>query len=60
MSRETETTITLTLPELRDLLLILENCQSEGWCYGRRDYWAKHLEKLLTETDKAIKYLEDQ
>jgi hypothetical protein len=60
MSKETETTITLTLPELHDLWIILENCRREGWCYGRRDYWTKHLGKLLAETNKAIKYLEEK
>lgn len=60
MSRETETTIRLTLPELKDLRLILETCRREGWYYGRRDYWTKHLGKLLAETNKEIKYLEEQ
>ena len=59
MSRETETTITLTLPELKDLCLILETCRRDWYC-GRRDYWTKHLGKLLSETNKAIKYLEER
>lgn len=60
MSKDKETTITLTLPELKDLRLILETCRCDGWYYGRRDYWTKHLGKLLAETNKAIEYLEEQ
>lgn len=60
MSRETETTITLTLPELKDLWFILQACKLDGWYYGHRDYCTKQLGKLLAETNKAIKYLEEQ
>lgn len=60
MSKETKTTITLTLPELNALWTILVECKREGWYCGRRDYWAKYLGKLLAETNKAIEYLEEQ
>lgn len=56
--RENETTITLTKAELNDLWLILQNCKRDGWCYGRRDYWEKHLYKMIGEVNKAIDYLE--
>ena len=58
MARETETTIILTKPELEDLRIILEDCKREGWYYGRRDYWTKHLGKICAEVNKAIDYLE--
>lgn len=60
MARETKTTIELTEAELIDLSIILKTCQREGWCYGRRDYWAKHLKKIYAEVELALNYLENQ
>lgn len=60
MSKETERDITLTLPELRDLSCILEIAERAGDYYGRKDYWDKHFNKIREQTEKAIKYLEEQ
>ena len=60
MTRETKTTIELTESELIDLSIILKKCQEEGWCYGRRDYWTKHLKKICAEVELALDYLENQ
>lgn len=47
--------IELTQPELRVLLLILENCLYEGWYFGRKDHWIKNLHKVI-EKVKFAKY----
>lgn len=60
MSKETETTIRLTLPELKDLRLVLEAWENEGFYFGRKDYFYKHMYKIINEVEKEIKYLEEQ
>lgn len=60
MSKETEWNIKLTLPEFKDLLIILNDVENEGFYYGRKDYWDKHLKKIKEEVTKAIEYLQKQ
>lgn len=43
----------LTRAELEDLLIILKDCQRDGWHYGRKDYWDKHLKHIISEATNA-------
>lgn len=60
MSKDIDTTIRLTLPELKDLRLVLEAWESEGFYFGRKDYFYKHMYKIINEVEKEINYLEEQ
>ena len=60
MSKEKDTTIKLTLPELHDLRLLLCNWEQRGFFYGRRDYFYKHINKVIKEVNNATEYLERQ
>ena len=44
----------LTIPETMDLLCIVSNCKSQGWYYGRKDYWVKHLDKIESTLIKQV------
>lgn len=44
----------LTIPETMDLLCLISNCKSQGWYYGRKDYWDKHLDKIQSTLIKQV------
>lgn len=46
--------VLLTRSELQDLKIILEECKREGWHYGRKDYWDKHLNSMLWEVTNCF------
>lgn len=46
--------VELTRPELEDLLTILEECKREGWHYGRKDYWDRHLWNITVRVKYAL------
>lgn len=48
-------TLKLTQPELFDLEAILDVCEREGWHFGRKDYWDKHLHAIKLQTKWALK-----
>lgn len=48
-------TLELTQAELFDLEAILDVCEREGWHFGRKDYWDKHLHMIKLQTKWALK-----
>ena len=44
----------LTRSELQDLKIILEECKREGWHYGRKDYWDKHLSSIIWQVTMCL------
>ncbi|MBO7696899.1 MAG: hypothetical protein J6T10_30080 [Methanobrevibacter sp.] len=54
MTKALEYRLLLTRSELQDLNIILEECKREGWRYGRKDYWDKHLNSMIWKTTNVI------
>ena len=46
----------LSRAELKDLLTILHEGKREGWHYGRKDYWDKHLNSILYEATNCFQH----
>lgn len=55
MTKKLEYRLLLTRSELQDLKIILEECKREGWRYGRKDYWDKHLNDMLWQVTNCLK-----
>lgn len=53
-SRAKKICLELTIPETMDLLCIVSDCKSQGWYYGRKDYWVKHLDKIESTLIKQV------
>ena len=53
--------LSFTRAELQDLKCILEEKKEEGSYFGRKDYWDKHLNRIIYETNKVLNlaYVED-
>lgn len=54
MTKTLEYRLLLTRSELQDLNTILEECKREGWHYGRKDYWDKHLNSMLWKATNTL------
>lgn len=54
MTKTLEYRLLLTRSELQDLNIILEECKREGWRYGRKDYWDKHLNSMIWQATNAL------
>lgn len=41
-------------------MIILKDFKEQGFYYGRQDYWSRHLEKIIYEVGKSLRYAESE